>query len=56
MDKKLLESLLDKAFVRLYKAVENNEGRLFVPNRTMNNKVSEQELKQLFIIPVRLEL
>lgn len=49
MDKKLLEALFDRAFIRLYKAIEGCEGRLYVPNRTETNKISEQELKQLFI-------
>lgn len=49
MEKELLERLLDKAFLQLYNAIENGEGRMVIPERSENSRVSEQELKQMFI-------
>ncbi|MCR5424260.1 MAG: hypothetical protein K6E93_05795 [Bacteroidales bacterium] len=49
MEKVTLERLLDRAFIKLNEAVNRKEGRLHIPDRTDSNRVSEQELKYLFI-------
>lgn len=49
MEKRLLECLMDNAFIKLFEAVNHKGGRLYIPDRSVNNKVSEQELKYLFI-------